>query len=160
MSVFASDSCRFQQEEEDRMKPLSYKWIAAAVLTGFAVTAQAQSAHTPPSGPPTVCNAGICKIDVTVKDCGASGGITVAPAYLRTPMGSGSAVIHWKIVTPGYVFAQGGIRFDPPNANFQQLPGGPANEIRMRNNKKSTGNFYYFVDVLNCIPVDPFIENF
>jgi len=143
-----------------KLKPCSL--IAGATLAGFAACASAQQlpAHPPPSGPPTVCNAGICKIDITVTNCDASGGITVAPPYLRTPVASGSAVIHWKIVTPGFVFSRDGIRFDPPNANFQLLPGGPANEIRMRNSKTSTGNFYYFVDVLDCIPVDPFIENF
>ncbi len=142
------------------MKARPYSSIAGAALAGFVACASAQPAHPPPAGPPTICNAGICKIDITVNDCGAIGGIAVAPPYLGMSVASGAATIHWKIVTPGYVFSQGGIRFDPPSPNFQPLPGGPANEIRMRNLKKSTGNFYYFVDVLNCIPVDPFIQNF
>jgi hypothetical protein len=142
------------------MKPIPYSLIAGAALAGFVACASAQPAHPPPAGPPTICNAGICKIDITVNDCGASGGITVAPAYLGMPVASGPATIHWRIVTPGYVFEQNGIRFDPPSPNFQRLPGGPANEIRMLDKKTSTGNFYYFVEVRNCIPVDPFIQNF
>ena len=143
------------------MKANLYSSIAGAALAGFVICAAAQpAAHPPPPGPPTICNAGICKIDITVNDCGAIGGIGVNPAYLGMPGTSGPAVIHWKIVTPGYVFSQDGIKFDPPSPNFVPLPGGPANEVRMRNMKKSTGNFYYFVDVRNCIPVDPFIQNF
>ena len=143
------------------MKAILYSSIAGAALAGFAACAAAQSAaHPPPPGPPTICNAGICKIDITVTNCGAIGGITVAPANLGMSVASGPAVIHWKIVTPGFVFSQDGIKFDPLSTNFVPLPGGPANEVRMRNMKRSTGDFYYFVDVLNCIPVDPFIQNF
>ena len=143
------------------MKPLPSSLIAGAVLAGFVACASAQPVHPPPPGPPaTICNAGICTIQITVNNCGASGGIKVDPGDLGMPVASGPAVIHWKIVTPGFVFATDGIRFDPPSPQFRPLPSPQPNEIRMRNDKSATGAFYYFVDVLNCIPVDPFIRNF
>ena len=143
------------------MKATRCSSIAGAALAGFVSCVAAQpAAHPPPTGSPTICNSGICKIDITVNDCGAIGGIKVNPDHLGMAGTSGPAVIHWKIATPGFVFSLDGIRFDPPSPNFQRLPGGPANEVKMRNHKKSTGNFYYFVDVQNCIPVDPFIQNF
>ena len=144
------------------MKAMSCSLIAGATLAGLigCTPGLCQPTHPPPGGPPTICNAGLCEISVTVNDCGAIGGIAVSPSYLGMPMAGGAAVIHWKIITPGFVFSSGGIRFDPPNTNFVLLPGGPANAVRMRNMKRGTGDFYYFVDVLNCIPVDPFIQNF
>ena len=141
------------------MKPISCSLIAGAALAGLVTCASAQPVHVPPAGPPTICNPGICRIAVTVNDCGASGGIIVDPPYVAMPGTSGPAVIHWKIVTPGFVFAAGGIRFDPAQSQFHQLPAGPADEIRMRNDRTSRGDFYYFVEVRDCIPVDPWIRN-
>jgi hypothetical protein len=134
--------------------------LAGAALAGLVACASVEAAPTPPSANPPVCNAGVCKVEITVADCGASGGITVNPAEFAMPTGSGPAVVHWKILTPGHVFAPEGIRFDPPTAQFQRLPGGPANEIRMRNDRSARGDFHYSVDVRNCVPVDPFIRNF
>ena len=144
------------------MKAILNSFIVGAALAGLlgCASVSGQTLHRPPAGQPTLCNAGVCEITVTVNDCGAIGGIVVSPAYLSTSLTSGPAVIHWKIVTSGHTFSTGGIKFDPPSANFVPLPGGPSNEIRMRNIKKATGDFYYSVDVVNCIPVDPFIQNF
>jgi len=68
-------------------------------------------------------------------------------------------IIEWKITTPGYVFAPNGISFSPPSPQFHLLPGTPPNVVRMRNDHTSMGNFYYYVDVLHCVPVDPWVIN-
>ena len=141
------------------MKAIPCALIAGAALAGFVACATAQPVHVPPPGPPTICNTGICKIDVTVNDCGASGGIKVDPLILAMAGSAGARTIHWKISTPGFVFAPNGIQFSPPDPQFHRLPGGPPNEIRFLNDRTSSGDFYYFVEVRDCIPVDPWIRN-
>ena len=141
------------------MKSAMVVLLGGAVLAGFATGGAAQSSRVAPSGPASPCNSGVCKIDVTVTDCGAAGGISVNRPLLSMSKKGSSTVIHCTIVTPGYVFAAGGIRFDPANANFQRLPGGQPNVIRMTNTKAALGDFYYWVEVANCVPLDPWIRN-
>ena len=93
------------------MKATRCSSIAGAALAGFVSCVAAQpAAHPPPTGSPTICNSGICKIDITVNDCGAIGGIKVNPDHLGMAGTSGPAVIHWKIVTPGFSFSPDGRR--------------------------------------------------
>src|SRR5260221_8920364 len=117
------------------MKPVSPWLVAGVALAGIVNCASAQPAHPKPTGPPVLCNTGICKIEVKVNDCGTSGGITVNPPFLSLPGGPTPVILHWTIVPPTFKFAPDGIRFDPPNPQFHPLPGGPANQFRMRNDR-------------------------
>ena len=141
------------------MKHALVSLIGGVALAVVATCGVAQSKRSPPSGPADPCNSGICKIDVTVNNCGAAGGITVNRPFLSMSKTGSSTVIHWTIVTPGHVFAADGIRFDPAAPDFQRLPGGQPNVIRMKNTKATLGDFYYWVKVANCVPLDPFIRN-
>jgi len=144
---------------KDEMNPISSLLIAGLVLSGIGSGAFAQPQHQPPTVPPVPCNAGICNIEVKVNTCGAKDGISVQPQFLSMAASGSSTIIHWKIVTPGHVFAPNGIVFDPATSQFHRLPGTPPNEIRMRNDKSTQGNFYYYVDVQDCVRVDPWIQN-
>jgi len=142
------------------MKHALTSLIGGAVLAGFVTWSAAQTQQPPQDKPPVICNAGICRITVKVNDCGAKGGIDVDPLLMSMKRSGGHPrIIEWTIATPGYVFATPGVWFAPPVPDFQPLPSGQPNVVRMRNTLQTFGTHYYWLEVANCIPVDPFIRN-
>src|SRR5262249_16838751 len=137
------------------MKTVFCSFVASAVVAGFATCVLAQPARPP--GPPVACTTpGVCRIQIRVDDCGQKGGISVTPAVMSMAR---PAIIDRTITTSGHVFAPNGISFGSAGAQFHVLTGTPPNVIRMRNDHTSLGDFYYYVDVLHCVPVDPWVIN-
>lgn len=130
----------------------------ALLLGAFATscTPMAPTPRTPPSGPPTPCNQGICIIKVTVNDCRAAGGIVLDKPFVSVDRANN---MRWEIVTPGFEFDTNGIQFDPPNAQFRVQHSPRPNEFRLHNNKSTNGDFYYFVNVKGCLQMDPWVRN-
>ena len=136
--------------------------VLAAALGGMALTATGYAQRAPaPAGKP--CNPGNCVITVTVKDCQAEGGISVDPITVTV---SSARNMRWEIVpkNSGFVFADDGIKFDPPNAQFQPKNSPKPDEVHIHNAKTQLGDFYYFVNVkqadgTSCKPLDPFVRN-
>jgi hypothetical protein len=137
------------------MKTVFYSFVAGVAVVGVATHVFAQPSRPP--GPPVACSTpGVCRIAIRVDSCGQKGGISVTPPVMSIAR---PAIIEWTITTSGYVFAPNGISFSSPGAQFHRLPGTPPNVIRMRNDHTSLGDFYYYVDVLHCVPVDPWVIN-
>ena len=138
--------------------------VVATLLAGLALQGcsapggppPSDGGHMVPKAPPTPCNPGICKINVTVNDCMREGGITVDPDFVSVSMARN---MRWVIVTPGFEFAPNGIVFDPPNAQFEPQNSPTTSEFRIRNLKTQAGDFYYYVNVDGCRRVDPWIRN-
>lgn len=128
-----------------------------AASWALVAVAAAQPGGTPPPGLGAVpCTPGVCVIQVFVDDCSAPGGIR-----LDKPLVSVTEAVNmrWEIVTPGFVFAENGIEFDPPNPQFEPRNSPRPNEFRLHNRKSQAGDFYYFVNVQGCARHDPWIRN-
>ena len=136
--------------------PLHRLTAAAAAILGCVAIADAARAQDKPTSPPSPCTPGTCTISVAVNDCRQPGGIMVDKPYVSAD----SAVnMRWEIVTEGFVFASDGIRFEPPNPQFEPRSSPRPNEFRIHNRKTQTGDFYYYVNVQGCLPMDPWIQN-
>ena len=130
--------------------------IAAAVgLLGCAGASKEAALH---------CNQGVCKVAVTITDCAAKGGVSVAPDPLAV---SGSNNIEWDIATPGYSFVnsstQNGIviqDFYKQFGRYQQT----SKKAKVHNGNTNQIPVYYAVYVMKddgtpCVPLDPWINN-
>jgi hypothetical protein len=127
-----------------------------AVVAGSACAPQPVSSRSPPTFAATPCTPGICVIEVSVTACDSPGGISVDKPYVSV---SDAVNLRWKIVTPGFVFSSSGIAFDPPDAQFEPQFSPHANEFRVQDHKRRSGDFKYFVNVQGCVPLDPWIKN-
>ena len=67
------------------------------------------------------CNAGVCKVTVTVQDC-AGGGITASPDPVKVPTANN---IEWTIDTDGFLFTTTGITVQ--GTGFTNDPGQTGN---------------------------------
>jgi hypothetical protein len=136
-----------------------HKPFAAIVLLGVALSSGAQP-RRPEAPPPGLaaerCTPGICELKVTVSNCSSANGITV-----DKPLAEVTAAVNmrWTIVTPGFEFDTLGIRFDPPDPQFEVRPSPAPNEFRIQNHKARSGNFYYFIRVKGCAEADPWVRN-
>ncbi len=146
--------------------PLQRLARAAAPLLACCAIANPALAQDRPTSPPSpctpspctpgTCTPGTCTIRVAVNDCQQPGGITVDKPYVSAD----SAVnMRWEIVTEGFVFATDGIRFEPPNPQFEPRQSPRPNEFRIHNRKSQSGDFYYHVNVQGCLPMDPWMQN-
>jgi hypothetical protein len=138
--------------------------LAALLITGCSPMMMMTTVqHTPPTTPPVPCDPGLCEIKVSVDSCTTSRGIIVDRPYMSA---NASVVMRWTITTPGYAFASNGIQFDPPDAQYIVVPGGPPNVFQVLNQHRVTSStlYYYYVKLQTtsgspCLPVDPFILN-
>jgi hypothetical protein len=132
----------------------------AAVLTltaALMASSVALAQPAPPSGNPTPCNPGTCTLTITVKgDCRQPGNISIDKPFVST---SSAINMRWTIATAGHEFTADGIRFDPPNPQFEPRNSPKPNEFHIHNKKSSNGNFYYFVNLKGCAPLDPWVHN-
>ena len=136
--------------------PLQRLARAAAPLLACCAIANPALAQDRPTSPPSPCTPGACTIRVAVNDCRQPGGITVDKPYVSAD----SAVnMRWEIVTEGFVFATDGIRFEPPNPQFEPRQSPRPNEFRIHNRKSQSGDFSYHVNVQGCLPMDPWMQN-
>ena len=133
-------------------------FAGATVLTGSLVASSAAWAQpAAPSGNPAPCNPGTCTLTITVTgDCKQPGSISIDKPFVST---SSSVNMRWAIATPGHEFTADGIRFEPPNPQFEPRNSPKPNEFHIHNKKSSTGDFYYFVNLKGCAPLDPWVRN-
>jgi hypothetical protein len=128
-----------------------------ALIGMCAIFGAALAQPRSPSGNPTPCNSGICILTITVDgDCSKPGNISIDRPFVSV---SAPNNMRWVIATPDYVFANDGIRFDPPNAQFETQPSPKPNEFRIQNKKSQPGDFYYWVHLEGCAPLDPWVRN-
>ena len=110
-----------------------------------------------PPGNPTPCNSGICTLTITVGgDCSKPGNISIDRPFVSVAAPNN---MRWVIATPGHAFASDGIRFDPPNAQFEVQHSPRPNEFRIQNKKSQNGDYYYWVNLDGCAPLDPWVRN-
>jgi hypothetical protein len=134
-------------------------WAGPMLLLSAALASCAQPLR-PEAPPPGLaaerCTPGICELKVTVTDCRSASGITVDKPLVEVT----SAVnMRWTIVTQGFEFDTDGIRFEPPNPQFERQTSSRRNEFRMLNKKSRDGDFYYFIHVKGCEVADPWVRN-
>ena len=152
-----------------QQKSLRIAAIIAMLLAGVALQGcgTPRSSGIASSGPPplpaydpTNCvgTDGNCKINVFVDKCSDERGIRVEPTYAST--NSNARIIIWTIKTPPYAFASNGIDFGA-NTSFIPLPNQPhpPSEFRVRNDAGSGVGAYYYVNIVGCKQVDPWIKN-
>jgi hypothetical protein len=112
-------------------------------------------ARAKPVWPPTPCNAGVCKIsvsvDATVSPCQAS--VNKPYVSIEKPKN-----IQWTIATRGYSFAPNGIVFDD-TAQFEPRPAGGSRKFIVHDKYTQGGDFKYTVNVQDCAPLDPYVRN-
>jgi hypothetical protein len=77
---------------------VSYVVGGVAAVAAIVIVAVVLSHKSP-------CNAGVCKVTVTVQDC-AGGGITASPDPVKVPTANN---IEWTIDTDGFLFTTTGI---------------------------------------------------
>ncbi|MEO7939084.1 MAG: hypothetical protein ABIR55_10700 [Burkholderiaceae bacterium] len=121
--------------------------------------------HGPPPSSSRPCNAGICKIEVSV-DANCNVSVEPSDVYLTE-----SKKIEWEIITAGHVFPPDGILY-LPNPPFE-LDAGSSRKIRIQNlftkptnppSKDYTVSYEYKVKIQRasdgkvCIK-DPWIRN-
>jgi hypothetical protein len=110
----------------------------------------------------TACPPGNCVINVTVNGtCQSPNDIVVDPIVSA----QGSVNMRWVLV-PGsgaasksYSFTSNGIDFVPPESQFEVKPSPSPSEFRIMNQHRSTGDFYYFINIQGCAQKDPWIRN-
>ncbi len=140
----------------------NYAVAHAACLTALSLAlscAYGQAAR--PSGSPpglgaAPCSPGNCEIRVTVENCNAPGGIKVDKPLVNVTQ---SVNMRWTIVTPGFVFSPNGIQFEPMNPQFEPRNNPQPNTFHIQNKKSLPGDFYCFVNVKGCLPLDPWVRN-
>ncbi len=132
--------------------------VAAVALLGSVGAASTAWAQRPaPPGNPTPCNPGTCTLTITVNgDCKQPGSISIDKPFVST---SAAVNMRWTIATPGHEFTTDGIRFDPPNPQFEVKNSPKPNEFHIHNKKSKDGDFYYFVNLKGCLPLDPWVRN-
>jgi hypothetical protein len=90
------------------------------------------------------CGGGGCTVEVTITGCSPSRitasrePIVVDPGY--------TGPMHWKIVTPGWNFADPGIQVHDPNAEFSTVSNG-ANVVTLNNHHRTTKIYKYAINV-------------
>ena len=107
------------------------------------------------------CNNGVCKVAVTITDCGTKGGVAVNPDPISVP---GANNIEWDIATPGYSFPQNGIEIKDFYGQFGSPQLNPTgSKITIHNKNTNKVPVYYAVNVMRgatpCVPLDPWIYN-
>jgi hypothetical protein len=110
------------------------------------------------------CNAGVCKVAVTITDCTAVGGVSVNPDPLPV---RGSNDIEWEFATANYSFPQNGIIIgsDPKGELDKPKLVSNGKKVTVHNKHRETNyKIYYAVNVMKddgtpCIPLDPWIYN-
>jgi hypothetical protein len=129
----------------------------AALCAAFYGCAQPSSHPSPPPGLIAApCTPGVCTIQVFVERCNAADGIRLDKPLVEA---TEAVNMRWEIVTPGFVFDDNGIQFDPPHAQFDVRNSPRPNEFRIHNRKTQVGDFYYFVNVKGCVRHDPWVRN-
>ena len=137
---------------------LSRLFAGVMALTGILVYPSAAMAQpAAPSGNPAPCNPGTCTLTITVTgDCKQPGNISIDKPFVST---SAAVNMRWTIATPGHEFTADGVRFDPPNPQFEVKNSPKPNEFHIHNKKLKNGDFYYFVNLKGCAPLDPWVRN-
>jgi len=110
----------------------------------------------PPGLAPSACSPGNCDITVTVSNCTAPGGITVDKPLVTVDQ---AVNMRWVITPSTFAFASNGIQVDPSNPQFEVKNSPRPNEFHIHNNKSSSGDFYYYINIQGCAQVDPFVHN-
>jgi hypothetical protein len=112
------------------------------------------------------CNAGVCKVTVTVADCYAWDGIKADPDWLvvdspdRTPKR-----IEWDIGPADYAFANNGIviTWDPKREFDEPTRTANGKKFSLRDRHLTLDKFKYTINVerngVGCRPYDPWIKN-
>ncbi len=118
----------------------------------FAIDANADT--SPPSGTPTPCNAGVCKISVMVS--GSPGHCTASVDKPYVSIDS-ARNLQWTIATQGYSFAANGIAFS--DAQFEPKHVSGRDKFIVHDKHSSSGDFAYAVNVEGCATLDPYIRN-
>jgi len=93
---------------------VSYVVGGVAAVAAIVIVAVVLSHKSP-------CNAGVCKVTVTVQDC-AGGGITASPDPVKVPTANN---IEWTIDTDGFLFTTTGITVQ--GTGFTNDPGQTGN---------------------------------
>jgi hypothetical protein len=128
----------------------------AAVTLCVALSGCAQPRTAPPGLVASPCTPGLCVVQVFVDNCTAPNGIRVDKPLV---VADSAINMRWQIMTPAFVFASGGIVFDPPNPQFELRHNPTPTEFRIHNKKSQAGDFKYTVNVQGCTPHDPWVRN-
>jgi hypothetical protein len=133
------------------------RWFSLALLGGLAGCSLCNPRQEAAHGNPVPCNPGTCEITVKVNgDCRNADNITVDPPFVSV---DSARNMRWTIATPGHEFTADGIRFDPPNAQFEPRHSPRPNEFHLHDRKSENGDFYYWVNLKGCAPKDPWVRN-
>jgi hypothetical protein len=145
------------------MRPIPVRAAAtvAVVLLPLALGSCSlfkSSPKSPPAGlVASTCPPGNCVINVSVTGtCQSPGDISV-----DKPLISASAAVNmrWVISPSSFSFASNGIQFDPADSQFEVKPSSSPNEFRIMNQHRSSGTFYYYLNIQGCAQADPWIRN-
>lgn len=130
-----------------------------AVLTTVTFAFVVAGCASPRGEGAGACNEHVCHATVRITDCA----ISIDPDPL--PVDRKSVEIHWDIVSPGYTFADDGIRLkdDDPRQEFDHLHRTPNGLRFMANDKNSFAKTYrYGVKIMRgdaLCTLDPSIVN-
>lgn len=132
-------------------------------FAAFALSANALAALD--YGTPN-CTPDKCAPQITVSGAGCGGGITVSPDPLLVKAGK-SVDIQWTVATPGWSFAEPGIRINLPMDEFDSQTGklsADKKQAKVRNKASKQGTYKYDIVLVdakkNYCTLDPTILNY
>ncbi len=135
--------------------------LATCCLVLIGCAPAVRIASPPPHLSPVKCTEGNCKITIDVRDCATPGGIVLDKAFVDVDR---PVNMFWEIRTEGYEFAEHGILFVQENApkdqqQFEPKSIGGGKTFKVHNKKTAPGDYYYFVLIKGCAPLDPWVRN-